>query len=176
MSGLEILGAGGDPNPQPRDYQSPALTVAPRARIAKRPPIARRAAVHLGGDEGDRTPDLLTASQALSPAELRPQAVREILYGNIGSIASNNLKKFGASFRERAPVAHWDNENPSIRCFQHPVQIASSMHVRPSRGQQPQRRHRRRPHRGAPPSRDPSPRRCRQRGRACPQRPGRGSP
>ena len=36
--------------------------------------------IHDGGDEGDRTPDLLTASQALSQLSYAP--VRKVLYGN----------------------------------------------------------------------------------------------
>ena len=71
-----------DSNPDPRDYESPALTVAPRARCGK-PHAAHLLALEKGlrfpeglkshgGDEGDRTPDLLTASQALSQLSYAP--------------------------------------------------------------------------------------------------------
>ena len=38
----------------------------------KRPSVSRRPYIHDGGDEGDRTPDLLTASQALSQLSYAP--------------------------------------------------------------------------------------------------------
>ena len=44
-----------------------------------------------GGDEGDRTPDLLTASQALSQLSYAP--VRKILYGNSPADARTILEK-----------------------------------------------------------------------------------
>ena len=38
----------------------------------KKPPVSRRLCINDGGDEGDRTPDLLTASQALSQLSYAP--------------------------------------------------------------------------------------------------------
>ena len=38
----------------------------------KKPSVSRRLCIHDGGDEGDRTPDLLTASQALSQLSYAP--------------------------------------------------------------------------------------------------------
>ena len=40
--------------------------------MKKRPSEFRRPYIHDGGDEGDRTPDLLTASQALSQLSYAP--------------------------------------------------------------------------------------------------------
>ena len=60
-----------DSNPQPRDYESPALTVAPRARYEKGGDRSRRQQLH-GGDKGVRTPDLVTASHALSQLSYIP--------------------------------------------------------------------------------------------------------
>ncbi len=60
-----------DSNPQPRDYESPALTVAPRARYEKGGDRSRRQQI-LGGDKGVRTPDLVTASHALSQLSYIP--------------------------------------------------------------------------------------------------------
>ena len=42
------------------------------AAYEKKPPDSRRLYIHDGGDEGDRTPDLLTASQALSQLSYAP--------------------------------------------------------------------------------------------------------
>ena len=120
-----------DSNPEPRDYESPALTVAPRALVIsgckgngglpcretlhhdvkyyhargtrsthdlvdqedhgaafdlvaymKKGPNLRWSLIQCsGGDEGDRTPDLLTASQALSQlsyAPVRRSTIREL--------------------------------------------------------------------------------------------------
>ena len=50
-----------------------------------------------GGDEGDRTPDLLTASQALSQLSYAP--VRKVLYGNSDGDARTILEKIS-----RAPA------------------------------------------------------------------------
>ena len=47
-----------------------------------------------GGDEGDRTPDLLTASQALSQLSYAP--VRKVLYGNSDHDARTILEKLSA--------------------------------------------------------------------------------
>ena len=44
--------------------------------ILKKPPDSRRLCIHGGGDEGDRTPDLLTASQALSQLSYAPVTSR----------------------------------------------------------------------------------------------------
>ena len=53
-----------------------------------------------GGDEGDRTPDLLTASQALSQLSYAP--VEEVLYGNSPADARTILEKLSrASARGR---------------------------------------------------------------------------
>ncbi len=46
-----------------------------------------------GGDEGDRTPDLLTASQALSQLSYAPKQ-RGILYGTSAFVARTFLKNF----------------------------------------------------------------------------------
>ena len=37
--------------------------------------------LEVGGDEGDRTPDLLNAIQALSQLSYAPKALQAILYG-----------------------------------------------------------------------------------------------
>ena len=50
-----------------------------------------------GGDEGDRTPDLLTASQALSQLSYAP--VREVLYGNSPGDARTILENFAIAAR-----------------------------------------------------------------------------
>ena len=42
------------------------------AAYEKKPPVSRRLCIHGGGDEGNRTPDLLTASQALSQLSYAP--------------------------------------------------------------------------------------------------------
>ena len=57
-----------------------------------------------GGDEGDRTPDLLTASQALSQLSYAP--VRRVLYGNSDGDARTILENIlRAAARERSPAA-----------------------------------------------------------------------
>ena len=57
-----------------------------------------------GGDEGDRTPDLLTASQALSQLSYAP--VRKVLYGNSDGDARTILENIlRAAARERSPAA-----------------------------------------------------------------------
>ena len=50
-----------------------------------------------GGDEGDRTPDLLTASQALSQLSYAP--VRKVLYGNSDGDARTILEKLSGGAR-----------------------------------------------------------------------------
>ena len=50
-------------------------TVALRCNVfsyEKRPSVSEGLCIHNGGDEGDRTPDLLTASQALSQLSYAP--------------------------------------------------------------------------------------------------------
>ena len=56
-----------------------------------------------GGDEGDRTPDLLTASQALSQLSYAP--VRKVLYGNSDGDARTIMEKLSrAPARGRGPA------------------------------------------------------------------------
>ena len=76
LSPLHLWWAQQDSNLQPRDYESPALTIAPWARVPERkrrrqkpPPVMR------GGDKGVRTPDLVTASHALSQLSYIPEVV-----------------------------------------------------------------------------------------------------
>ena len=49
-----------------------ATLVHTAAVYEKKPPVSQRLCIHGGGDEGDRTPDLLTASQALSQLSYAP--------------------------------------------------------------------------------------------------------
>ena len=78
LSPLHLWWAQQDSNLQPRDYESPALTIAPWARMPERkrrrqkpPPVMR------GGDKGVRTPDLVTASHALSQLSYIPKSLCE---------------------------------------------------------------------------------------------------
>ena len=43
--------------------------------------------IFIGGDEGDRTPDLLNAIQALSQLSYAPKALQTILYGKKVSLS-----------------------------------------------------------------------------------------
>ena len=62
-----------------------------------------------GGDEGDRTPDLLTASQALSQLSYAP--VRRITIRELGRRCKGN---FGKYFATRGTVA-WAEETHNAR-------------------------------------------------------------
>ena len=60
-----------------------------------------------GGDEGDRTPDLLTASQALSQLSYAP--VRTSTIRELGRRCKDNFgKTFAAAARGRNPAADAD--------------------------------------------------------------------
>ena len=63
--------------------------------------------IHDGGDEGDRTPDLLTASQALSQLSYAP--VRRSTIRELGRRCKDN---FGKTFRGRGPLSA---QRPSCR-------------------------------------------------------------
>ncbi len=64
-----------------------------------------------GGDEGDRTPDLLTASQALSQLSYAP--VRKVLYGNSPGDARTILENILRCVeRRRAEETHDARNSP----------------------------------------------------------------
>ena len=62
-----------------------------------------------GGDEGDRTPDLLTASQALSQlsyAPVRKSTIREFLQGCKNNFEETFLITLSVSKRKRPEAYH----------------------------------------------------------------------
>ena len=62
-----------------------------------------------GGDEGDRTPDLLTASQALSQlsyAPVRKSTIRELLQGCKNNFEETFLITLSVSKRKRPEAYH----------------------------------------------------------------------
>ena len=62
-----------------------------------------------GGDEGDRTPDLLTASQALSQlsyAPVRRSTIRELLQGCKNNFEETFLITLSVSKRKRPEAYH----------------------------------------------------------------------
>ena len=63
--------------------------------------------IHDGGDEGDRTPDLLTASQALSQLSYAP--VRKSTIRELGPRCKDNFGKF----RSRGAFRHPPNGRPA---------------------------------------------------------------
>ena len=84
-----------------------------------------------GGDEGDRTPDLLTASQALSQLSYAP--VRKVLYGNSDGDARRILEKFrrrgrgyGRGNGPRSPAMPDPARRARRPAFQRPYDISSS--------------------------------------------------
>ena len=96
-----------------------------------------------GGDEGDRTPDLLTASQALSQLSYAP--VRRSTIRELGRRCKDNFRKYfagggegaqpgrGRRQRRRPPLRRpWDISNPADRRFSLPRRGPPSAQ-RPSR-------------------------------------------
>ena len=72
--------------------------------------------IHDGGDEGDRTPDLLTASQALSQLSYAP--VRRSTIRELGPRCKDN---FGKTFRRGVPAADPGRPEAGRTAFYRPI-------------------------------------------------------
>ena len=87
-----------------------------------------------GGDEGDRTPDLLTASQALSQLSYAP--VRRSTIRELGRRCKDKFGKLSPGGRRRCrrppPRRPWDISNPAVRRLS-PPQRGPPSALRPSR-------------------------------------------
>ena len=79
------------------------------AYIKKGPNLRWSLIQYSGGDEGDRTPDLLTASQALSQlsyAPVRKSTIRELLQGCKNNFEETFLITLSVSKRKRPEAYH----------------------------------------------------------------------
>ena len=71
-----------------------------------KPPDSRRPYIHDGGDEGGRTPDLLTASQALSQLRYAP-VTRRYYRGRsmvVQEVFCNCFSNLSVSYSPSAPI------------------------------------------------------------------------
>ena len=96
-----------------RRIMVPPLTLC--ANMKKGPNLRWSLIQCSGGDEGDRTPDLLTASQALSQLSYAP--VREVLYGNSDHDARTILEKLSGGAGAGVPRGRdGGDRRPRGRC------------------------------------------------------------